>query len=223
MKTIRTSALTALLLSSVLLLNGCKKTDPAPGLSAQIQEIVSADLLNTMKTQGMPINEGANPPNIEGIFASSPHILVVPYDGDNNKAGFVFSELIMKFSDQNNASDGSVSIDTKSAGTTSTGIGGFISGSGNKFSLFAELDVKYGTATAKQVRVFSGEITPTGIQDFYTTLVIKEKNDPDNLLLAIGKMRIIKDGDGLASKLSAFRIAPTPEGQSSILRSDSQQ
>ena len=223
MKTIRISALAALLLSSVLFLNSCKKNnDPAPGLSAKIQQIVPADLLSTMKTQGMPINEGTNPPNIEGIFISSPHTLVATYEGDSFKPGDTFIDFIVKFSNQD-ATEGSVSVDTKTGSTTSTGIGGFVSGSGNKFTLFAEVNLTSGTATAKQIRVFSGEITSTGIKDFYSTLVIKEKNDPSNLLIGVGKMRIIKDSDGLASKRSTFRVAAAPDERVSAASDDSQQ
>lgn len=221
MKTINTSALAALLLSSILFLNGCKKKDPEPGLSAKIQQIVPADLLSTMKAQGMPINEGTTPPNIEGIFASSPHTLAATYEGDFDKVGRTYSDFIVKFSAQN-AADGSVNIDIKNGSAVSTGIGGFVSGSGNKFSLFAETDLRDGTATAKQIRVFSGEITSAGIKDFYSTVLLKEKNDPNNRLIEVGKMRIVKDGNGLASSRTTFRIAANPETVTPVGHSDSE-
>jgi len=222
MKTILTSSIAALLLCSVVFLNGCKKKDAEPGLSAKIQQIVPADLLNTMKTQGMPINEGTKPPNIEGIFVSSPHILAATYDGDLDKVGRTYSDFIVKFSGQN-STDGSVSIDIKNGNSVSTGIGGFISGSGNKFSLFTETDLRDGTATAKQIRVFSGEITSSGIKDFYSTVFLKEKKDPNNRLIDVGKMRIVKDGDGLASKRSTFRLAADLGAAATIGHSDSEQ
>lgn len=221
MKIIHTSVFGTVLLCSALFMNGCKKNDPEPGLSAKIQQIVPADLLSTMKTQGMPINAGKTPPNIEGIFISSPHTLVTTYDGDSYKPGYEFIDFILKFSGQN-STEGSVSVDTKTGSTTSTGIGGFVSGSGNKFTLFAEVNLTNGNATAKQIRVFSGEITSTGIKDFYSTLVIKEKNDPSNLLIGVGKMRILKDGDGLASKRSSFREAALPDAVNRANHSDSE-
>lgn len=221
MKTIRTTAFLALL-GSVLFMNGCKKSDPEPeGLSPKIQQIVPADLLSTMKTQGMPINEGTTPPNIEGIFASSPHTLAATYAGDFDKVGDKYADFIVKFSGQN-STDGSVNIDIKNGGAVSTGIGGFVSGSGNKFSLFAQIDLRDGTATAKQLRVFSGEITSTGIRDFYATVLLTEKKDPNNRLIEVGKMRIIKDGDGLASKRSSFRLAATPDAVTPAGHSDSE-
>ncbi len=202
MKTVLTSAL---LLCSILLLDSCKKKTPEPTLSAKIQQIVPATLLNDLKTKGMPINEGLNPPNIEGIFISNPHTLEVPYVGDPNSKGYVFNSLILRFSNQN-SKELSVNIDTKSGSTIASGIGGFISGTGNKFSIFAELSVQNGTATGKQVRIFSGEITSQGIKDFYSTLVFTEKNDPNNFFIEIGAARIIKDSDGLASRTNSFRL-----------------
>ena len=103
-------------------------------------------------------------------------------------------------------------IRDRNGGSVSTGLGGFISGSGNKFSLFAETDLRDGTATAKQIRVFSGEVTSAGIKDFYSTVLLKEKNDPNNRLIDVGKMRIVKDGDGLASSRSTFRMGVEESG-----------
>lgn len=206
MKTlVRIPVITLLIAGCTTSFLSCKKKDAEPGLSAKIQQIVPADLLSTMKAQGMPINEGTKPPNIEGIFVSSPHTLAATYAGDFDKVGAKYADFIVMFSGQN-PTDGSVSIDIKNGGSVSTGLGGFISGSGNKFSLFVETDLRDGTATAKQIRVFSGEVTSAGIKDFYSTVLLKEKKDPNNRLIDVGKMRIVKDGDGLASKRSTFRI-----------------
>lgn len=206
MKNLLTSSIIACALCIILLFDSCKKKSPEPTLSAKIQQIVPAALLRDLKTKGMPINEGLTPPTIEGIFISNPHTLEVPYGPDDpNQKGYVFSSLTIRFSSQDNK-ELSVKIDTKSGSTISSGTGGFISGTGNKFSIFAELLVQSGTATGKQLRIFSGEITPQGIKDFYTTLVFTEKNDPNRHFLEVGQARIIKDSDGLTSKTNSFRM-----------------
>jgi PBP1b-binding outer membrane lipoprotein LpoB len=203
----------------LLILNSCKKNEDAvPDFSSQIQSIVPQSIIDDLQKRGMQINTGLTPPNIEGIFTSSPHILVSSYEGDSYQTGDEFGELTIKFSNQNNE-DESVSIDLKQASQVGTGLGGFIAGSGNKFTLFAELDVTNGTVTSKQIRVFSGEITEDGIKDFYTALIMKEKNDPDNTLIEVGQGRIIKDGDGLAAKTSTFRIGASATSIS-LFRSD---
>ena len=207
MKTSITSVMAAILLGSAVTFYSCKDKDNEPALSAKIQQIAPAALLDDLKKKGMPINEGVKPPTVDGIFVSSPHTCLVPYGPDDpNQAGYQFTDLTIQFSNQN-SEEGSIVIATKSGSTTSKGIGGFISGSGNKFSIFAELEITNGSATGKQIRIFSGEITPGGIKDLVTTLVFTEKNDPGDYFLKVGQARIIKDGDGLASKINSFRVS----------------
>ena len=205
-------------------LEGCKKNDevdPTKGFSAKIQNLISQQDIDKLRTRGMTINEGSQPPNIEGIFASSPHTLVSPYGPDDTrKPGYEFDDLIIRFTSQNSA-DQSAIVDIKNAGATGTGVGGFLAGNGNKFTFFAEIDYKDGSVTAKQLRIFSGEITSTGIKDFYTTLLVTSKNDPGNTLIPIGASRIIKDGNGLASKQSSFRMGIADKEPSGSLISES--
>ena len=197
------------LLCLTLIGNGCKKNDevdPTKGFSAKIQTLISQSDIDKLRTRGMTINEGSQPPNIEGIFASAPHELVSPYGSDDTyQPGYVFDELVFRFSSQN-STDQSAVVDIKNAGSTGTGLGGFLAGNGNKFTFFAEIDYKNGSVTAKQIRIFSGEITSTGVKDFYTTLLVTSKNDPGNTLIPVGASRILKDGDGVASKRGSFRL-----------------
>jgi len=193
-------------------LGGCKKNevDPTKGFSDKIQSIISQDDIARLRTRGMVINEGSQPPTIEGIYISSPHELVSPYDAtDTYKVGDSFNDLILRFTDQN-SSEKTAKVDIKNGGATGTGVGGFLAGNGNNFTFFAEIDLKSGTATAKQVRIFSGEMTPDGIKNFYTTLLVTSKVDPNNELIPVGASRIIKDGNGLAGTRSSFRAGADP-------------
>ncbi|GAB3509963.1 hypothetical protein GCM10027341_47700 [Spirosoma knui] len=205
----RTSVRTVLFMSAIcaLGLNSCKKDDdPAKGFSAKVRAIISQDEIDGLRARGMIVNEGTQPPNIEGIFVSSPHELVSPYGpDDDSQIGESFNDLIIRFSNQN-SSDQSAKVDTKSGSTVGAGVGGFLAGNGNKFTFFAEINSQTGSATSKQVRLFSGEITDTGIKDFYTTLLMKSKTDPDDELIPVGSSRIIKDGDAMASRRNTFRI-----------------
>jgi len=200
----------------VLTQTACKKdkdVDPTKGFSSRIQTIVSQQDIDKLRSRGMLINEGSQPPNIEGIYISSPHTLVSPYGTeDTYKVGDTFNDLIIRLSEQSGA-DQSAKVEIKSSASTATGVGGFLSGNGNKFTFFAELDFVSGSMTGKQVRVFSGETTANGIKDFYTTIYFKSKNDPNNTQIPVGVSRIIKDGNGLASKRTTFRIATVEAGQ----------
>ena len=198
----------ALLPAVVLVsLTGCQSdtVDPTKGFSASIQNLISPADIEKLRARGMPINEGQRPPSIEGIYVSSPHQLVSPYGPDDTYAvGHAFADLVLRFSNQN-STDLTATVDLKNAGSTGSGVGGFLAGNGSTFTFFAEIDLVSGNATAKQVRIFSVEITPDGIKDLYTTLLITGKNDPDNTLIPVGVSRIIRDGNGLASVRSTFR------------------
>ncbi len=198
--------LLAITVFCLLGVSGCKKNevDPTKGFSDKIQSIISTDEIAKLRTRGMIINEGSVPPTIEGIYVSSPHELLSGYEGDSYKTGDKFTDLIFRFTNQS-STDKTAKVDIKNGGATGTGVGGFLSGNGNNFTFFAEIDLKSGTATAKQVRIFSGEITADGIKNFYTTLLVTSKVDPNNELIPVGASRIIKDGNSLASSRTTFR------------------
>ncbi|RYC72061.1 MULTISPECIES: hypothetical protein [Spirosoma] len=191
----------------LLILGSCKKdeVDPTKGFSTSIQSLIAQDDIETLRQRGMPIYEGTVPPNIEGIYMSAPHELVSPYGPDDTfRPGDEFTDLILRFSEQT-STDQRAKVELKTGNSTGAGQGGFIAGNGTQFTFFAEIDLKSGAATAKQIRIFSGEMTSDGIKNLYTTLYMKSKNDPSDELIPVGTSRIIKDGDGLASKRTSFR------------------
>jgi hypothetical protein len=199
---------------SLALLTGCKKNEEAPGLSAKIQSIVPDAVLTDLKTKGLVINEGATPPNVEGVFKASPYKLLAPYGPeDNYKKDRVINDYSFKFSGQN-ADD--VKLDFKQTGASTlegSGITSFLAGSGNKFTLFGEITGKSLGVGYKQLAVLSGEITPTGIKDFQYAFVFtsKDGDTSNSILIPVGKSRVWIDGDGLADKAGTFRLAAEAE------------
>ncbi len=84
-----------------------------------------------------------------------------------------------------------------------------MSGNGNFFTLFSETSNQIGSlVTYKAIEVISGEITSTGIKNFQIGFIIKSKTGDDNntSVIAVGLGRIVKDGDGLAEKMSSYRV-----------------
>lgn len=156
----------------------------------------------------MNLNPGTTPPTVAGIYVASPYTLLANFGPEDGwKPGKVIPEYRYKLYEQKGDE---VKIDYKNTGTDSgSGIGGFLSGEGKKFSLFSELS---GTASGipyKHLTIISGEMTSTGIKDFQYAFVMKEKTgDASNsILIATGKSRIWIDGDSLASKVETFRQA----------------
>lgn len=188
-------------------LGGCTTTN---GLSANILSIAPQSVIDDLRLRGMNINEGNTPPALSGFFESKPHVLLSPYGpGDGYAVGTEFTSYRYRFYDQNvNAQ--TISLDKKSNdGTnTETGIGAFLAGNGNKFTLFAQTSGISDGITYRSLTVISGEITGTGIKDFQESFVFTEKGpDPTNKLIAVGQGRIIRDGDGLAAKVSSLRLS----------------
>jgi hypothetical protein len=193
-----------------ILLGSCSdsKKSATPTYSAKIQKIVPDSIIKSLTAKGMNLNPGANPPSVVGIYLASPYTLLANYGPEDGwKSGKVIPDYRYKLYEQKGDE---VKIDYKNTGTdTGSGIGGFLSGSDKKFSLFAELS---GTASGipyKHLTVISGEIEGSGIKNFQYAFVMKDKtgDESNSILIATGKSRIWIDGDSLASKVETFRQA----------------
>jgi hypothetical protein len=201
-----------ILVVSALGLASCRKTDE-PGyrynLPAGVQRIVPADLIDTLRRKGMIIHEGVTPPALDGAFRASPYELLTPYGPEDAwRRGKVIPDYKFRFYDQ---SDDRLAIkmDKKQplGNDVSTGLGAFVAGSDQTFTIFAEISGQTGNATYTHLAVLSGELTPQGIRNFQYAFLLKEKNDPDDDLIAVGKTRVWRDGDGFAAREAVFRRA----------------
>jgi hypothetical protein len=171
---------------------GCKKSDlisdPTKGFSTQIQNIVSKSLIDSIRVKGMTINEGTVPPNVSGIFLESPTIVVATFAGDTDekyKVGSRINDYTYKFYEPS-ADNSIIKVAYKSSTEIATGLGSFVSGNGNKFTIFSELKSNDGNT---YINIISGELSATGIMNWQDTYVNKS---------TLTKIRIYKDGDGLA-------------------------
>ncbi len=215
------------LFGALAILGSCKKSDsgsPDNGLSPEINNIISQDILNNLTNRGMVINKGTTPPNVTGIYLVNPFVLQSPYGPDDPwTAGQVIPDYKYKLYDQSGTT---VKLDYKSTTGVddATGLGSFISGSDKKFSLFAEVSGTASGITYKSVSIISGEMTEDGIKDFQYAFVYTEKNgDPnDNVLIPVGEGRIWRDGDAMAAITAVYlghvpaQLNPAEKGAASI-------
>ena len=209
MKTILTSAIGALLLCSALALESCKKKDDVAPLTKNIQRLVPQNVIDTLRILGMDIIETGKPVQITGIYEMKSPILIGS-NLANDKLGKVYRSTNVQFLDQND-NDQSIKLNFKSGAETGSGIGGFIAGSGNRFTAFFETKAQEGSATSTSAEVYSGEWTANGIKDLKSAFYIKDKKDPDNILVKVGTVRVFKDGDGLSPKIAALRLSAENE------------
>ena len=177
----------------------------ANGLSRAINELVPENILAEMRALNMPINTGGSPPIIDNsTFKGSPFILLsstIP----NDKIGGQFDDMIVSFNQQDN-NKLSLIVDYENGFAKGKGLGSFIAGNGNDFSIFAKIDVEstqqVAGIKAKSVYVFSGTLTPTGIKNFHAALfMVDDAGDPNNIWIENGQGRVVYDKDGFSEKL----------------------
>lgn len=166
------------------------------------------------------IYEGANPPNIEGVFIMSPVRLFYDstYDYD---IGYEFSDMYFRFFNQDMINN-TLDYQEKQGKSEGKGTGCFISGEGDKFTVYFDIDeTYYGSHTIylKRALIISGILTENGIKNCEYAFVVTDKSDdPDKELINPGDFRVVKDGDGL-SKYTSWPNSVRTRGSATYLPS----
>lgn len=158
----------------------------------------------------MSIYTGNNPPNIEGNYYFDP-LLVYSTVKDEYEDAYEedsFDDGILSFTNQTklNTID-FLELDTyddEEELLYETPGSGYIFGEGDKFTTCIIINESKTSgsvnATGKLAIIISGQKTLSGISNLYATVIVLEKNDPDNLLnrFSINEYRIAIDKDKLA-------------------------
>lgn len=192
--------------------SGCKKKDDTGkleenGLTKEINNLVPESIINEMKTLGMPINTGENPPSIENIYLASPFILKAS-NRASDTPGMAFAAYKVKFYDQDNDKL-QVKSDYENGGETGTGLGSFIVGSGNMFTTFSEVNSSYSGQNAKLVHVVSGKLVEGGIEGLYfANFMLDNYGNPTGVWIENGEGRVIYDSDGMSEIIDHLKSAP---------------
>ena len=172
-------------------------------IPVEAKAIIPEATLRQMKDQGMPIHEGTNPPNIEGIYLLDNLRFHYSSDPDDDfKKGDGTAKYKYKFYDQKGVK---VKSDYKEVRfrETATGTGVIISGSGSKFTAFVEHSAVTLGVRNKDVYILSGEITSGGIKNLVLTLTVTEKQDTGNQIMKVGVYRIFNH-EGIAKKVVQY-------------------
>jgi len=184
---------------------GCKKDKKDDskveenGLTQEINNLIPDSIITKMIDLGMIINRGENPPVLNGTYFASPFVLKAS-NVPNDTPGYTFSDYSLTLFEQNN-DNLSVKMDYYNGGESGTGIGGFVVGANNNFTVFAEVNSTYIGYTAKMVHVVSGTLTATGIEDLYfANFMLDNFGNAGGIWIAEGEGRIIYDSDGFSEK-----------------------
>lgn len=173
-------------------MNECEDTIILPTINRQIPDhVISPALLDTIQAY-MPVNEGTNPPLIAGTYSVTPFDLVYASDGYEGE----FHDLQWhtdnpdswnrtRYSEQQGTAEGS----SREA---------YIIGSGDRFTLYT-IDNSSDPVAGWQCRLvtlISGVKHDSYISDLRYAILMLDKRDEYNVLIAPDSYRIFADGDG---------------------------
>jgi len=199
---------------SFLSFSSCDNPIEKNGLTHDINEFISQDILNILDSMGMPIYTGGNPPNIEGKFISSPDVLLNSTRSDD-KIGQIYTDIYLNFTEQNKSKltinvNEEYSSNTGTSGS-GTGTGSFIVGNDKYFSVFTKIKMystQYNDSTLL-ARIYSGELSDNGIINYTDCLVmVDDYGDPNNQYIEIGDTRVFYDSDSIAERITDTMGAP---------------
>ena len=187
--------------------------DSSIGLPQAVLNQVPDSIIQKLKDLGMPINEGIAPPNINGIYLATPWTLVASNFNDF-EVGHLFTDLKIKFTDQNNTRQ-EINSQSKTNATISDETVSYISGHDSLFSVFIitnfnNLNGSDTTDIQQFVRVFSGVKTTNdpSIRSLRSALMsLKEIKNTTNNFLKVGQGRLIFDSDKVSDVQASFRLS----------------
>ena len=175
-------------------------------IPSEAKAIISEDFIAKMAANGMTINEGTNPPNIEGIFATGVLKMIYTSLEKDFPIGEEIESYRFKFYEQRGTKIKTDYINEDIlANDQATGRGTIISGNGNKFTAYLDMDITDIEIKTRDVSVLSGEITPEGIENFqYAFLKMEKTGDFSERMVPVGTIRIWISKDKLAIKKQEY-------------------
>lgn len=194
---------------------GCGKDDTDPpskvdknGLTKQITDLVPQTVIDEMKRQGMPIYGGDTPPLLArpstgGGATGSSAYLIRPFEllssnVPNDVPGKIFDEYRATFYEQDNENL-TLKFNYTNGNEQGTGLGSFVVGAGNKFSVFVEVNATAQGQRVRFIQVISGVLGTNRIEDLHAAnFVLDDYGDPMDIFIGIGQGRVFQDKDGVS-------------------------
>ena len=186
----------------------------ANGFTEEINEFLPDSIINEMENLGMELNTGGNPPNVENIYEVSPFIL----DSSNiasDYSGMSFADLRFKLYEQDNE-ELTIKLDYVNGPEEGTGLGSFIVGDNNQFTLVSEVTTVAYSDTAIVAMVFSGKMADGGIENFYYANFMIENNG-SSYFIENGQGRVIYDSDGFSEEVSSLKMLRKDASQKNLI------
>ena len=214
MKRISLAVIVALF--ATLMITSCTKKVDENGLTKEINKIIPEDVLTEMLGMGMPINGGNKPPELVGTYNVQPFILDTS-NVDTDTPGDSFADFVVTFYDFNPRKL-TVKIDYVNGPETGEGVGSFIVGEDDKFSVFCEIKAtQLAIFKATATMIFTGTLTENGIEDFYYANFMIDNKGNDEIWLENGQGRLIYDSDGFSERTDVTKSHNDSDDRASAL------
>jgi hypothetical protein len=190
------SALAGFLLVSA----ACGGEEMDQGLPDGVRNVLSEEDIQRLENLGLDIHRGSAPPSIEGRYFTDSRQLVASSFDDSFSPGHRFVNATYEFSDQVGSElvielqEGSVSM--------GEGVGGFISGQDQSFSVFAIIDNVTRGVENRTIEIYSGRLVADGIADYQIGLYMdaKEGDEDNRVLIPEQTGRLVHEADQLAER-----------------------
>ena len=170
----------------------------------------------------IPIHDGINPPDVQGIYYISPYTAVYCEDPGGYSPGTVISPMTIRFLNQDFIHN-KIDFQRYQGSSSSSGSGAFISGENEYFSAFFNANGISSGIWIKTAVVISGSISSEGIHDFYYAFIMVDKgDDPDGIVMEKGYFRVFYDSDGISERTNNWNpgsvSAPLKTGEGGGLK-----
>jgi hypothetical protein len=190
------SIIVALMCASMIFFAG-SCDNGAQDFPSEVSNMLTDEQINQLEHDGLELYRGSNPPNVEGIYLGDSQYCV--YSSDGMQDWYTYS-YYYNLSDQTGDTL-TVAFDGGGGSDVSDGDLAYISGEGNNFSIFVEVNGIDTGITYTNVTVYSGTIDTDGIHDFQFGFIMTAKGpDPTGWLMDVGEDRIFIEDDYLAAR-----------------------
>jgi hypothetical protein len=176
---------------------------PIVGVPAGVNQFLDESDIAQIRAHGATIYTGTTPPNITGEYLLDS--LTVLYDPGTWSGAYPVGHHINSYTYgfSNQKADGSINAHYNSVeiGDTANGLGAFISGENNCFSVFINQTGDSNECHYSSPQIISACMAPDGLKNFTNSYLPKEKEGTGcDDLAPLGYLRVAEENDGLAEK-----------------------
>lgn len=173
-----------------------------------VEDFYTPEHVAALDSLGFIFNLGDTPPDLGGIYHFSPVILEkssVPGDF----IGRLFPDYFATIANQDNNTL-TIDFSGQNGAQTDVGEGTFISGEGEKFTIYLKLTSQIGSYPAESTMTISGSIGDNGFNDIQIAVLMLDNNgNVQGVYIPNNTGRFLIDQDGFSPKLASSNKSVT--------------